>query len=292
MAGRLIIIGGAEDKEGECEVLKEVAEAAGGDRGRIVIVTTATQHPRPAGDKYAEIFRKLGVGDVRVIGIKSRQDAERPEVTSALKGATCVFFTGGDQLRITSILGGTIMGTMLKDLFGSGLVIAGTSAGASAMSSTMIVTGDEEDSPRKCTVKMAPGLDLLDGCVIDQHFAQRGRIGRLMCAVAQNPHVLGIGIDEDTAAQISGNRLRVSGSGAVTVVDGSTLSFSNVSETRPDQPLALMGMTIHVLPKGYGFDLLHRKPVHYQPREDRNENTGEEDIQGQEHLQPQPGDKA
>jgi cyanophycinase len=291
MKGKLIIIGGAEDKEGKCEVLKEVVKAAGGARGSIVIVTTATHNPRPAGEIYIEIFKKLGVADARAVRIQGRQDASRPELINALKGATCAFFTGGDQLRITSILGGTAMGAGLKDLFNTGMVIAGTSAGASAMSSTMIVTGDEEDSPRKCTVKMAPGLDLLDGCVIDQHFAQRGRIGRLMCAVAQNPHVLGIGIDEDTAAVIEEQRLKVSGSGAVTVVDGSTLCFSNVSETRPDQPLALMGMTIHVLPKGYGFDFLQRKPIYIKPQEDENENTGEKDIPGQKYIQPQPGDK-
>lgn len=266
--GRLIIIGGAEDKQGECEILKEVAAAAGGENGKLVIVTTATSNPVPAGDTYARLFEGLGVGDVRAIGIENRHDAGRKEVKDALEGVTCVFFTGGDQLRITSILGGTALGPLLKKLYRSGIVIAGTSAGASAMSSTMIVTGDEEDSPRKCTVKMAPGLDLLNGCVIDQHFAQRGRIGRLMCAVAQNPHVLGIGIDEDTAAVVEADRLKVSGSGAVTVVDGSTLSYSNVSESRPDQPLALMGVTIHVLPKGYGFDLLQRKPIHYQSRED------------------------
>ena len=292
MAGKLIIIGGAEDKERDCEVLKEVAGAAGGGRGRIVIITTATQNPRPAAKKCMKIFQRLGVGDVRAVEIESRQDASGPKALDALKGATCVFFTGGDQLRITSILGGTAMGGALKELFERGLVIAGTSAGASAVSSTMIVTGDEEDSPRKCTVKMAPGLDLLDGCVIDQHFAQRGRIGRLMCAVAQNPHVLGIGIDEDTAAVIDEGRLKVSGSGAVTVVDGSTLSFSNVSETMPDQPLALVGITIHVLPRGYGFDLIQRKPIYFKPQEDEDENTGEKDIQGQEHLQSQPGDKA
>ncbi len=266
--GRLIIIGGAEDKQGECEILREVAKAAGGQRGKIVIVTTATQKPLPAGRMYSEIFARLGVGSVATINIENRQDAGQSEFQKTLEGATCIFFTGGDQLRITSILGGTAMGIQLKQLFGSGITIVGTSAGASAMSSTMIVAGEEEDSPRKCTVKMAPGLDLLDGCVIDQHFAQRGRIGRLMCAVAQNPHVLGIGIDEDTAVVVEGSRFKVVGSRAVTVVDGSSLSFSNVSETKPDHPLALMNMIVHVLPRGYGFDLEQRKPTNYQPQED------------------------
>jgi cyanophycinase len=289
--GKLIIIGGAEDKQGECQILKEVAKAAGTPQGRIVIITTATQKPREAGKLYVKLFKDLGVEGVEVINIESRQDAGQQTFLRTVEKATCIFFTGGDQLRITSILGGTAMGDKLKQLYYSGITIAGTSAGASAMSSTMIITGNEEDSPKKCTVKMAPGLDLLKGCVIDQHFAQRGRIGRLLCAVAQNPHVLGIGIDEDTAIVVEGNRFRVAGSQAVTVVDGRLLSFSNVSETKPDDPLALMGIVLHVLPKGYGFDLANKKPINYQFWEDRNEDTGKGNIQRQEYIQSQYGNK-
>jgi len=266
--GRLIIIGGAEDKQGECQVLREVARAAGAPKGNLVIITTATQRPRETGNMYVEIFKGLGVDSVEVINIESRRDAGRQMFVKTVEKAGCVFFTGGDQLRITSILGGTAMGDKLKQLYYSGVTIAGTSAGASAMSSTMIITGNEEDSPRKCTVKMAPGLDLMKGCVIDQHFAQRGRIGRLLCAVAQNPHVLGIGIDEDTAVVVEGNKFRIAGSQAVTVVDGSHLSFSNVSESKPDDPLALMDIVLHVLTRGYGFDLVNRKPINYQFREE------------------------
>jgi cyanophycinase len=271
--GKLIIIGGAEDKERECEILKEVVASAKGQEGKIVIITTATQSPREAGNLYVNIFKKLGVEKVETININNRQDAQNEKFQERIRGATCVFFTGGDQLRITSILGGTAMGTRLKEMFDRGVTIVGTSAGASAMSSTMIVTGNEEDSPRKCTVKMAPGLGLLRNCVIDQHFAQRGRIGRLLCAVAQNPHVLGIGIDEDTAVIVEGSRFRVTGSRAVTVVDGSTLSFSNVSESKPDDPLALMDIKLHVLPRGYGFDLIKRKPMKYELWEGKNEDN-------------------
>ncbi|MDI6705134.1 MAG: cyanophycinase [Bacillota bacterium] len=267
--GKLIIIGGAEDKENECEILKEVTDSAG--QGKIVIITTATQKPAEAGRLYSEIFRKLGIENVEVININSRQDAQADIFLQRVEGAACVFFTGGDQLRITSILGGTLMGTKLKEMFDRGVAIVGTSAGASAMSSVMIVAGNDEDSPRKCTVKMAPGLGLLSNCVIDQHFAQRGRIGRLICAVAQNPHVLGIGIDEDTAIVVQDERFDVIGSQAVTIVDGSTLSFSNVSETKPDELLALMDIKMHVLSKGYGFDLIKRKPIGY--REVDNENS-------------------
>jgi cyanophycinase len=259
--GRLIIIGGAEDKEGRCEILKEVAASSHGQNGKLLLITTAAQQPEEVGRVYTDIFKKLGVADVQAININERQDALEERFLDKTKGATCVFFTGGDQLRITSILGGTAMGAVLKELFDSGVVIVGTSAGASAMSSTMIVTGSDDDSPRKCTLKMAPGLGLLESCVIDQHFAQRGRIGRLMCAVAQNPHVLGIGIDEDTAIVVEGARFRVIG------------SYSNVSESKPDDPLALMDVTVHVLPKGFGFDLVGRKPIHNTIREDTNEDN-------------------
>lgn len=259
--GKLIIIGGAEDKEEKCEILKEVVKAAKGEPGRIVIMTTATQKPEEVGRIYIRIFEKLGVKEVKIINIDNRQDALEAKYLKLIEKATCIFFTGGDQLRITSILEGTLMGAKLKELFAKGVPIVGTSAGASAMSSTMIVAGNEQDAPRKCTVKMAPGLGLLTGVVVDQHFAQRGRIGRLLCAVAQNPRMLGIGIDEDTAIIVEGGRFKVIGSQAVTVVDGTFLSFSNVSESSPNDPLALMDIKLHVLPRGYGFDLNTRKPL-------------------------------
>lgn len=259
--GNLVIIGGAEDKEEKCEILEEVVGLAGGERGKIIVITTATQKPEEIGSIYINTFRRLGVKEIQTINIDDRQDAYQDRYLRLLDDATCIFFTGGDQLRITSILGGTPLGNKLRELFNRGVPVAGTSAGASAMSNTMIVTGNEEDSPRKCTVKMAPGLGLLEEAVVDQHFAQRGRIGRLLCAVAQNPRVLGIGIDEDTAIVVEGHRFRVIGSRAVTVVDGSTLLFSNVSESKPDDPLALVDIRLHVLPKGYGFDFKAKKPL-------------------------------
>jgi len=158
-------------------------------------------------------------------------------------------------LRITSILGGSGIDKLLKQLYKEGTLIVGTSAGASVMSQTMIVEGNDEDSPRKCTIKMAPGLGLLKDVIIDQHFAQRGRIGRLLAAIAQNPNNLGIGIDEDTAIVVEKNSFRVIGSNAVTVVEGRKLEHSNVSESSPNEILALTNVILHILPSGYGYDL-------------------------------------
>lgn len=260
--GNLIVIGGAEDKEGECIILKEVVALSGGYAASIIVITAATEYPREIGNEYIDIFDRLGAKDVKAINICDRTSANEKSYADAIYNATCVFFTGGDQLRISSMLGGTLINEALVKAYENGLVIAGTSAGASAMSQTMIVSGEDDDSPRKCTIEMAPGLGLLEDVVIDQHFAQRGRIGRLLSAIAQNPYVLGIGIDEDTAIHVMPNGIfRVIGSQAVTVLDGMQLHYTNVSELKPEQPLALTNITLHVLPVGYGFDMSKRQPL-------------------------------
>jgi len=260
--GNLVIIGGAEDKKGECKILRKVVELSGGKNSCMVILTTATEHPEEVGREYRRIFERIGVGETNVINIDSRRDAWREDYIKIIKNATCVFFTGGDQLRITSILGGTPVYSILHELYMEGVPIVGTSAGASAMSSPMIVDGNSSDTPRKNTISMAPGLGLLKDVVIDQHFAQRGRIGRLLTAIAQNPYILGIGIDEDTAIIVTPDQcFQVIGSNAVTVLDGRNLSHTNVSELKPNETLALTDVVIHILPNGYGFDLNNRKPL-------------------------------
>lgn len=270
--GKLIIIGGAEDKEGECEILKKVVELAGGENAKIVIMTTATEHPREVGSLYRKIFKKLGVENIEIVNIDSRKDASNEDYVASIEKATCIFFTGGDQLRITSLLGGTKAYDALRRALNRGVLLVGTSAGASAMSSNMIVQGPDDDAPKYCTLKMAPGLGILDEVIIDQHFAQRGRIGRLLVAVAQNPHMLGVGIDEDTAIIVDGESFEVIGSQTVTVVDGIYLSYTNVSELMPQEPLALMDIKLHILPKGYGLNLSTRKPLILE-----KESTNEED---------------
>lgn len=258
--GTLIIIGGAEDKYGDSKILEDALDLMGGRDARVGIITTATEHPREVGEDYREVFRRLGALDTDILNINSRDDANGEDNVRRIQDATGFFFTGGDQLRITSILGGTRAYEALSCSFRNGTAVAGTSAGASVMSNTMIVEGNSNDAARKCTLKMAPGLSFLEGAIIDQHFDQRGRLGRLMCGVAENPGILGIGIDEDTAIVVSpDDKFRVIGSNAVTVIDGTSIKSSNVSELNPDEILTITNATIHILSAGYGFDLRKRE---------------------------------
>ena len=260
--GKLMIIGGAEDKKGECIILKKLFELAGGQDANIVIMTVASEYPEKIGDEYTQIFKRFGAGSINAIHIRSRQDANHSGLVEQIEKASCIFFTGGDQLRITSLLGGTQAEEMLGKAYSRGIVIAGTSAGASVMSETMITSGNDDDAPKKCTLKMAPGLGLLKDVVIDQHFAQRGRIGRLLTAIAQNPHMLGLGIDEDTAVIFDSDAVfEIIGSHAVTIIDGKNLDFTNVSELKPDEILSITNVNMHVLSSGYAFDINLRKPL-------------------------------
>lgn len=260
--GKLVIIGGAEDKYGDSRILEEVVDIVGGEDSRLGIITTATEHPQEVGEEYRDVFYRLGVKDVDVIDISNRDEANMEENADRLRKATGFFFTGGDQLRITSILGGTLAYEALYDSFMDGTPVVGTSAGASVMSSTMIVEGNSNDAARKCTLKMAPGLNLMDGVIIDQHFDQRGRLGRLLCGVAENPGTLGIGIDEDTAIVVyPDDRFEVIGTNAVTVVDGKTIKSSNVSESQPNEILSIANASLHVLSRGYGFDFRQREVI-------------------------------
>lgn len=258
--GELIIIGGAEDKKGEKKILEEVVDIAGGKDAYLIVFTTATEQPEAAGAEYKKVFSRLGVKHIDVLDINSRDEANDGAYCQKILNSSGIFFTGGDQLRITSILAGTEADEALHTSHNNGTVIVGTSAGASVMSSTMIVEGNSNDPARKCTLKMAPGLNFLDGVIIDQHFDQRGRFGRLLCGVAENPGILGIGIDEDTAIRVfPDGQFKVIGNNAVTVVDGKSIKSSNVSESKPDEILAITNVTVHVLSFGYGFDLKTRE---------------------------------
>ena len=259
-SGALVIIGGAEDKRGDMTILREFVRLAGGEHARIVVMTVATERPLEAGANYIDVFEKIGVEDVRTFDVSSREAADRPSARKAIEHATGVFFTGGEQIRITKLLGGTQVDAALHTGHENGLILAGTSAGASMMSSTMIVEGAAETNPRIGIVNMAPGMEFIDGVVIDQHFAQRGRLGRLLSAVAQYPHHLGLGIDEDTAVVVRGTELEVIGRGAVSVVDAGALLFSNLGDLRHNDALALCGVKLHILPSGYRFLLRDRKP--------------------------------
>ena len=261
LEGNLIIIGGAEDKQGDRNILKEVCGKLDKEKDTLVIATIASQVPDEMGRQYKTIFNDLGIKNIEILDIENRRNAYRQENIDKVKDASLVFFTGGDQLRITSLIGGTPLCAKIKELYENKCTFVGTSAGASVMSDTMIVTGPEEESPRKCTLKMAPGLGLIKGVIIDQHFDQRGRIGRLMVGIAENPETLGIGIDEDTAIVVDDKgEFKVIGSGAVYVIDGSGISSSNVSEQYPDEVLSIFDVKLHVLKSGDSFNILNRMP--------------------------------
>ena len=260
--GNLIIIGGAEDKAGNKTILKHVADIVSKEQGRLVVLTTATEKPEEVGNNYRIVFESLGINNIQILNINTRDEANDEKNADIIRNCSGVFFTGGDHLRITSILGGNSTNKALQEVYSKGVLIVGTSAGASVMSNTMIVEGDSNGPARKCTLKMAPGLGLLEEAIIDQHFDQRGRIGRLLGGVAENPFMLGIGIDEDTAIRVYPDaHFEVIGSNAVTVVDGNSIKSSNVSELKPDELLAITNVTIHVLPHGYGFNMMDREVI-------------------------------
>ncbi|NJN01304.1 MAG: cyanophycinase [Leptolyngbyaceae cyanobacterium SL_1_1] len=259
--GQLVIIGGAEDKQDDCVILREFVRRSGGTQAHLVIMTVATSLPREVGADYREIFERMGVEQVKILNTPEREEAEHPEAIATIAAATGVFFTGGDQARITEVLKNTALERKLHQRYKEGAVIAGTSAGAAMMPDMMILEGEGETNPRVEVVTMAQGMGFLPGVVIDQHFAERGRLGRLLSAIAQQPVVLGFGIDENTAIVVNGNELEVLGAGSVTVVDVADLSHDNLSETLRDEPLALCDVRMHILPTGYRFDLDTRRPL-------------------------------
>ncbi len=264
--GQLIIIGGAEDKKNDCKVLREFIRQSGGRQAHIVVMTVATDLPGEVGADYRDVFERLGVEDVRIIDTPNREAADRPETLAAMEWATGVYFTGGDQARITSCLQDTACDRCLHQRYAEGLVIGGTSAGAAMMPEMMIVKGDAETNPRVEVVHMDRGMGFLPGVVLDQHFAQRGRLGRLLSALAQQPVVLGLGIDENTAILVKGDVMEVIGEGAVTLVDVADITHSNLHQLLPDEALALCGAKLHILPHGYRFNLKTRQPLFDEDR--------------------------
>lgn len=260
--GSLIIIGGREDKEGECTILKEVVKRLHGSKNRLVLVTVATAYPEEMYETYREVFHRLGVKNVDLLDARTREDATKPEHVALVDAASVVFFTGGDQLRITSQIGDSPLFRHMAVFFRDGGTIVGTSAGAAAMSETMLFSGPGDETNRISTLGMAPGLGLMKGMVIDTHFAERGRMGRLIGAVSQNPRTLGLGIDEDTAVIVEHEEtFRVIGAGGVYVVDGSPVTYSSLSEREPEGIVSVHNLRLHVLASGSRFDLLKREPV-------------------------------
>ena len=269
--GNLIIIGGAEDKEGKKEILKKVCDCINKDNDMLLIAKVATEYPKESEAKYREAFSNLGVKNINVLDISRREDSYDEKNINLVKKAKLVFFTGGDQLRINSLIGGSPVFNELKNLIDRGIYVVGTSAGASVMSDTMIVEGEDEEDPKKSIINMAPGLGLINNVIIDQHFIQRGRIGRLLAGVAQNPQVLGIGIDENTAiiANKDGN-IEIIGEGAVYFIDGSGITYSNVSEQNNNEILSIFNIRIHVLKEGNRFNITNKEPFEEEKSKDEN----------------------
>ena len=259
--GHLLVIGGAEDKYNERRILKKFLELAGGEKAEILIVPAASDYPEFAADVYLQAFRNLGVANPRVLRVTSRQDAFQADADALLAGITGVFISGGDQMRLTSILGGTNFAQKLREMVReTDLVLAGTSAGAAGMSASMIVRGEATSHPQKSSVRLSPGLGFLKNIIIDQHFTERGRMSRLITAVSYNPYNLGIGIDENTAIILDKQGiLEVYGQGTVTIVDGSQISFNEIAEVDDNTPFAVCGSQIHILRDGLKYDYFKRK---------------------------------
>jgi cyanophycinase len=259
--GRLLIIGGHEDKRRSKVILRELARLVGS--GKLVVATLASEKPGELWEEYEAALRGLGVRHVHHLRIASRADAESPRAMGVLEDATAVFFTGGDQLRLTSLIGDTPVFSRCYEIFAEGGAIAGTSAGASVMTETMIVAGNGSSSPHIGRgVDLAPGLGFAKDMVIDQHFAERGRVGRLLGVIAQNPRILGVGIDENTAIEVEPfRRFRVLGAGSVYVLDAAEVSDTNVAVESRGRALSIFGVRLHRLTQGDEYDLVTRIPA-------------------------------
>ena len=262
--GPLMIIGGAEDKLRKRTILREFVAASGGTEAVIALVPTASSLGDEVVDVYDALFRRLGAADVVPVRPESREDAHDPTLVAMLDKATGVFMTGGNQLKLSAIVCGTPLGDAIVAAHERGAVVAGTSAGASIQSSHMVAFGTGGATAKQRMTQVAAGLGLVRSAVIDQHFDQRNRYGRLLMLVAQSPGLLGIGIDEDTAAVVTresaGELLRVVGRGAVTILDPAKM-VSNAHEARRSAPLLASGLTLHVLPAGAAYNLTRRELV-------------------------------
>lgn len=260
--GPLLLIGGAEDKVGSRTILTRFVRLAGGPEAQIAVIATASSIEDIVGQRYVALFKTLGAAHVEVLKVHERNDALRSEPITQLDAATGIFITGGDQLKLTAILGGTPVAQRIRERNAAGCVVGGTSAGASAASEHMLAYGASGIPPRKAMMQFAPGLGLISGVVIDQHFGARGRAGRLMTAVAHNPALLGLGLDEDTAVEIDQHgMLTVLGRGSLLVVDGADMSYTDIHRIPDNAPLTIFNMRMHVLSSGYHYDIPARTPA-------------------------------
>lgn len=276
-AGKLIAIGGAEDKgtdleKGEIQrnnlnffelgILRRIAQEAGGLHANIEVVTTASTIPIEVGENYLDAFAKIGCSNVNVMHIRNRDDANNPNYLQRIANCNCVMFSGGNQLRLTAVFGGTTFLQTVKKRYETEntFVVAGTSAGAMAMSNTMIYEGNATRAHLKGEVKITTGLAFMDNVIFDSHFEKRGRFGRLAQAVAANPSCIGIGLGEDTGMLITeGNKMEAIGSGLVMIIDGHDIKHSNIADIPDGNPISVENLKVHLCEKGNGYWVNERK---------------------------------
>jgi len=253
--GWIVPIGGAENKENDRHILERFVRVSGAAEADIVVIPTASRM-HETGARYEQVFRDLGAARVTVMDFDTRRDCREPGRLRRIEEASGIFFTGGNQLRLTTLLGGTEVARLIRARNAHGVTVGGTSAGASILCEHMIAGGDEGSALVAGSVRMAPGLGLTNRYIIDQHFRERDRLGRLLTALAYNPFAVGIGLDEDTAAFIGPEEvLEVEGTGGVTVVDPSEVNFSSIASAEEGQPVCMLGLRLHVLVAGATYDL-------------------------------------
>ncbi len=282
--GKLIAIGGAEDKGTEAEkllaihhnlnffglgILRRIVEEAGGIMARIEVITTASMIPFEVGNNYLEAFGRIGCTNIGVMHIRTREDVQNEEYIDRIQNCNAVMFTGGNQLRLSSIFGGTKMLRIIQNRYrNEEFIVAGTSAGAMAMSNTMIYDGDATKAHLKGEVKITTGLAFMDKVIFDSHFEKRGRFGRLSQAVGGNPSCIGIGLGEDTGMLVTeGNKMEAIGSGLVVIIDGHDIRHSNIADIPEGNPMSVENLRVHLCAKGNGFLVHERKFVEHMAKE-------------------------
>ncbi|GAB56185.1 cyanophycinase [Glaciecola punicea ACAM 611] len=259
LRGYVIPIGGGEEKMNNPEILSKFVKLSGGNDAVITVVPTASQLD-DTGKRYQKIFEEIGVKKTYSLPITDRNDAKNPAYVKILEKSTGIFVTGGNQLRLSTILGGTPIAQAIRQLNAKGVNYAGTSAGAAIVSQHMITGGSSGTVPTEGGVNLAPGMGLINTIVVDQHFNERNRLARLLSAVSFNPFLVGIGLDEDTAAFIDHNNVfTVVGSGAITVVDPSDIEYSSMAKARAGDALTLLNLKVHILSSGARYDIGERK---------------------------------
>ena len=258
-SGFVIPVGGAEEKVGDIMILRRFVALCGGPSARIAIIPTASELS-DTGQKYATLFTTLGAAGTVILPITDRSHAMDANHVEPLEDVDGIFLTGGNQLRLSTLIGGTDVARAIRRRNASGVHVAGTSAGAAFLCEYMIAFGREGASPRAKIVTLAPGLGLTNRVIIDQHFRQRDRLGRLLTAIGYNPFAIGIGLDENTAAFIGpDNNLEVVGGGSLTVVDPSEITFSSMARVRKNDPVCLIGLRLHILDHGSTYNLHTRE---------------------------------